>query len=250
MPWALTEMGTGVEVLPVALQRGAITRLGLVEFALLEINVPELRVMVRLVEVINLRLQFLDAAAILRAALAASASVIRLLARGARAARPRARERVGRAARRTQRRPAARRPRDAFYSGAPGAAPAGNQSACRAGRAGCGQGRREALGAQLTEGGEPRQLTSISTGADQPVWSPDGKTIGFVSAVHPEFSGKPFAESDRLNAEKDALRDTGKVKARIITQLLYRHWDSWVDDKRLHIFVVPAAGGAPRCWSS
>jgi dipeptidyl aminopeptidase/acylaminoacyl peptidase len=95
-------------------------------------------------------------------------------------------------------------------------------------------------------GGEPRQLTTISTGADQPVWSPDGRTIAFVSAVYPEFSGKPFAESDRLNAEKDTFRDTSKVKARIFTHLLYRHWDSWVDDKRLHIFVVPSAGGEPR----
>ncbi len=95
-------------------------------------------------------------------------------------------------------------------------------------------------------GGEPRQLTTISTGADQPVWSPDGKTIAFVSAVYPEFSGKPFAESDKLNAGKDAARDTGKVKARIFTQLLYRHWDSWVDDKRQHLFVVPSAGGEPR----
>ncbi len=97
-----------------------------------------------------------------------------------------------------------------------------------------------------SEGGEPVQLTKISTGADQPVWSPDGKSIAFVSAVYPEFSGKPFSESDRLNAEKDAYRDTSKVKARIFTQLLYRHWDSWVDDKRQHIFVVPSAGGEPR----
>ncbi len=95
------------------------------------------------------------------------------------------------------------------------------------------------------EGGEPRQLTTISTGADQPFWSPDGKTVAFVSAVYPEFSGKPFAESDRLNAAKDAHRDTSKVKARVFTQLLYRHWDSWVDDKRLHLFVVPSAGGEP-----
>ena len=47
---ALAEMGAGVEILPVPLQSGAITRLGLVEFALLKIYVPELRVMVRLVE--------------------------------------------------------------------------------------------------------------------------------------------------------------------------------------------------------
>ena len=95
-------------------------------------------------------------------------------------------------------------------------------------------------------GGEPRQLTTISTGADQPVWSPDGRMIAFVSAVYPEFSGKPFAESDRLNGGKDTYRDTSKVKARIFTQLLYRHWDSWVDDKRQHLFVVPSAGGEPR----
>jgi len=95
-------------------------------------------------------------------------------------------------------------------------------------------------------GGEPRQLTTISTGAGQPVWSPDGKTIAFVSGVFPEFSDRPFAESDRLNREKETFRDTSKVKARIYTHLLYRHWDSVVEDKVQHIFVVPAAGGDPR----
>jgi len=95
-------------------------------------------------------------------------------------------------------------------------------------------------------GGEPRQLTTISTGADQPVWSPDGSMIAFVSGVFPEFSDRPFAESDRLNKEKDAARDTSKVQARIYTHLLYRHWDSIVDDKVQHLFVVPVAGGDPR----
>ncbi|HLB00869.1 MAG TPA: S9 family peptidase, partial [Bacteroidota bacterium] len=88
--------------------------------------------------------------------------------------------------------------------------------------------------------------TNISTGAGQPVWSPDGGMIAFVSAVYPEFSDKPFAESDRLNASKDTYRDTSKVKARIYTHLLYRHWDSVVDDKVQHLFVVPSAGGDPR----
>jgi len=44
-----------------------VTDLGFFEFALLKINVAELRVVVRLVEVMNLRLQFLDAAATVRA---------------------------------------------------------------------------------------------------------------------------------------------------------------------------------------
>lgn len=97
------------------------------------------------------------------------------------------------------------------------------------------------------EGGEPIQVTTISTEATQPVWSPDGKHLAFVSAVFPEFSDKPFAESDLLNKNTQDSRDNSKVKGRIMTKLLYRHWDSWVDDKRQHIFIVPADGiGAAR----
>ncbi len=96
------------------------------------------------------------------------------------------------------------------------------------------------------DGSEVKQMTTISTEASQGIWSPDGSSIAFVSAVFPEFSDKPFAESDLLNKQKNDARDTSKVKARIITKLLYRHWDSWVDDKRQHVFVMPAAGGEPR----
>ncbi len=95
-----------------------------------------------------------------------------------------------------------------------------------------------------SDGGEARKLTSVSTEATQPVWSPDGKNIAFVSAVFPEFSDQPFARSDKANKEKLEAREQSKVKARVITKLLYRHWDSWVDDKRQHLFVVPVADGA------
>jgi dipeptidyl aminopeptidase/acylaminoacyl peptidase len=92
-------------------------------------------------------------------------------------------------------------------------------------------------------GGEARGITQISTEANNPVWSPDGRQIAFVSGVFPEFSDKPFAESDKANREKQKGRDDSKVKARVIGQLLYRHWDSWVDDKRQHLFVIPVADG-------
>jgi len=95
-------------------------------------------------------------------------------------------------------------------------------------------------------GGEARQLTRISTEATQPMWSPDGKYIAFVSSVFPEFSDNPYREADSLNKNKLDDLQTNKVKARVITKLLYRHWDSWVEGRRQHLFVVPVGGGDPK----
>ncbi len=87
-------------------------------------------------------------------------------------------------------------------------------------------------------GGESRQLTTISTEAGNALWSRDGKKIAFVSAVYPEFSEKPFKESDELNKKKiDEIRRS-PVKAKVFTKLFYRHWDSYVEDKRQHLFVM------------
>lgn len=100
------------------------------------------------------------------------------------------------------------------------------------------------------EGGEARKLTTVSTEATRPVWSPDGSSIAFVSAVFPEFSDRPFADSNAANKAQLDAREKSPVKARVMDQLLYRHWDSWVDDRRQHLFVVPVregrAAGEPR----
>ncbi|MFI5335214.1 MAG: prolyl oligopeptidase family serine peptidase [Opitutales bacterium] len=100
------------------------------------------------------------------------------------------------------------------------------------------------------DGGEARRLTSLATEATQPVWSPSGDKLAFVSAVFAEFSEKPFAESDRLNQERLSALEKNPVKARLFDHLLYRHWDSWVEGKRQHVFVLGlkagAAAGDPR----
>jgi dipeptidyl aminopeptidase/acylaminoacyl peptidase len=96
------------------------------------------------------------------------------------------------------------------------------------------------------DGGEAKQLTTISSGASDAIWSRDGKQIAFVSAVYPEFSQKPFKESDAANKKKSDEIEKSPVKAKVHTKLFYRHWDSYVEDKREHLFVMSADGGEPK----
>ena len=102
------------------------------------------------------------------------------------------------------------------------------------------------------DGGEAEQITNISTGADNGLWSPDGSHIAFVSSIYAEFSELPFAESDKKNAAKDKEIDDSPVKAKTFTKLFYRHWDEYVGDKRQHLFVMAslARKGRDSAWSA
>jgi len=100
-----------------------------------------------------------------------------------------------------------------------------------------------------TGGGEARQLTKLASEARGAIWSRDGKQIAFVSAVYPEYSEKSFKESNELNRKRREEIAKNPVKAKVFTRLFFRHWDSWVEDKRQHLFVLPwnnGEGGEPR----
>ncbi len=90
------------------------------------------------------------------------------------------------------------------------------------------------------DGGEARQLTDISTGASDPEWAPDGEHVLFTSMVYPD------CPDDSCNARRLKEREEDPVKVRVITHLLYRHWNQWRDERRSHVFLISVDGGEPR----
>jgi dipeptidyl aminopeptidase/acylaminoacyl peptidase len=132
-----------------------------------------------------------------------------------------------------------------------------------------------------TSGGEALQMTQ--SGKDSsPAWSPDSKTLAFLSSRSGEAEvyllsleggeaqpltklstgvdivkwspdGKtiaftssvyPDCKDDACNKKRDEDKEKDKVKARAYQQLLYRHWTHWFEGKRSHLFVVPVDGSA------
>jgi dipeptidyl aminopeptidase/acylaminoacyl peptidase len=88
-------------------------------------------------------------------------------------------------------------------------------------------------------GGEPQQVTSfpVDVGGFEPF--PDGKRLVFSAEVWP--AAATLAES----AAKDAAAQKDPVQAKVYDALLFRHWDSWEDGKRSHLFVCELGGGEP-----
>ena len=145
--------------------------------------------------------------------------------------------------------------------------------------------RRSAVYLVPADGSAPsKQITDGTKQDEGPAWSPDGKTIAYVSnkdgaakqvylydvatgqsrkltslaggagAVKwvPDGSGivlvsdiYPDCGVDPKCAEqKDAAAEAQPSKAKVIDSLLYRHWVSWQSPTRSHIVYVPLSGDA------
>jgi dipeptidyl aminopeptidase/acylaminoacyl peptidase len=87
-------------------------------------------------------------------------------------------------------------------------------------------------------GGEAQQVTSLPLDVNSFVLSPDGSRLALSMEVYP---GTSPAETKKQQDEIAKNKATG----RIYDELFFRHWDTWEDGRRSHVFVVPVAGGEP-----
>jgi dipeptidyl aminopeptidase/acylaminoacyl peptidase len=88
-----------------------------------------------------------------------------------------------------------------------------------------------------SDGGEAQQATSEPLDVGNLLVAPDGKHIAYTMEV--------FPDAQTLQETKDRLdrREKSKSSGRIYDRLFVRHWDSWEDGRRSHLFVRPVADG-------
>jgi dipeptidyl aminopeptidase/acylaminoacyl peptidase len=93
------------------------------------------------------------------------------------------------------------------------------------------------------------KLTNFDLGIDNAKWSPDSKSIVFTAAVYPDCPAivpDDNGAGAECNTNRDVKAADSKVKARVFTQLLYRHWDHFTGDKRSHLFLISVDGSGMR----
>jgi len=125
------------------------------------------------------------------------------------------------------------------------------------------------------DGNNFKQLTQSAHNEYNILWKPDGKKLAFLSnesgisqiwEMNPDGSGKKqisFEESDiegfkfspnskhilfvkqvKIDSNaKDIYPDLNKTSGRIITDLMYKHWDTWIESYP-HIFVAQYSKGS------
>jgi dipeptidyl aminopeptidase/acylaminoacyl peptidase len=135
------------------------------------------------------------------------------------------------------------------------------------------------------DGRNAREVTQPDSGASSPRWSPDGRSILFISAkegssnlyIMPAAGGEArrltnistgisdplwspdgrwiafvtdlYPECGADDACNKKIADTwanGPLKAHMADSLLYRHWTGWKDGTRTHIFLADAQTGQVR----
>ncbi len=132
-------------------------------------------------------------------------------------------------------------------------------------------------------GGTPQRLTDHAESDESPRWAPDASAIYFISkrsgspqiwklspaggaplqvtdlplpvtslqvspsGKHLAFSTDVFVDCKDLACTKARLdaAEADKGSGKLYDRLLARHWDSWSDGRRSHLFAIPEGGGTP-----
>jgi dipeptidyl aminopeptidase/acylaminoacyl peptidase len=88
-------------------------------------------------------------------------------------------------------------------------------------------------------GGSASQATNLPLDVGNLVVSPDGIKMAFTLEV--------FPGSKTIQCTTDKLEKIKKspYTGRVYDKLFFRHWDTWMDGRRSHVFVMSLAGGTP-----
>jgi len=87
------------------------------------------------------------------------------------------------------------------------------------------------------DGGEAVQVSKQPLDVSALAVSPDGKSLAISMEVFPD--AKTIQDTvDRLKE-----REERKASGRVFDRLFIRHWDTWKDGRRAHLFVLPVEGG-------
>jgi len=82
--------------------------------------------------------------------------------------------------------------------------------------------------------GETTCLTDCPVDVGGYALFPDGERLLLALDVYPELDPK---DALAKTAARDEERAASPIEARIFDELLYRHWDTWEDGKRSHLFT-------------
>jgi len=143
--------------------------------------------------------------------------------------------------------------------------------------------RRATIWLQSTRDNKAERFITDPAGGDSPRWAPDGESLWFVSSRsgtsqvwHRNLDGSPaeqvtalpldiynlvispdgrqlaftidvFVDCDTLDCTAKRMQDADAAagSGQLYDSLFVRHWRSFEDGMRSHLFVMPAAGGEP-----
>ncbi len=89
------------------------------------------------------------------------------------------------------------------------------------------------------DGGEARQVSDLPLDVQTFRSSPDGTVLVFSAKVYPD------CDTVACTLERDEQREKRKTTGRVYDELFVRHWDTWKEGKRNHLFAMRSTGGEP-----